>query len=102
MHIIRDLRMKEEATGEDLKGALSSKIRRIAIPLSSWEILMMSENEASIFRALRSFPDVEEIVLVVGRISYQVLDHSDLEFVRPRKLPWSPMLMNVSIEAFQP
>jgi hypothetical protein len=51
---------------------------------------------------LRSFPNVEELVLVSGEIMDEILKRSDLEFVRPKDIPRSPALMKISMETFQP
>jgi len=82
--------------------AMWRKIRRIAVPLASWETLVKERDEQSIILALQNFPKLEEIVLVVGEGGDELLKSSDMEFVMPKEVPRSPVLMQLTMEVFQP
>lgn len=78
------------------------KIRRIAVLLASRETFVKERDERSIILALQNFPKLEEIVLVVGEEDDERLKSSDMEFVMPKEVPRSPVLMQLTMEMFQP
>jgi hypothetical protein len=88
--------------GENGIDMLSRTIRRIAVPLVIWEGLIKKRDEWSIRRTLANFPNLEEIVLVVWETDDEVLKRRDLEFVVPKEVPRSPVLMGLTMEMFQP
>ena len=82
-----------------------SQARRLAIALSAFELLLKDRCEAGIIQILSNFPDVEEIVLVVGdMVSSDGVMRGDLDVVEVKKkeVLKRGVLLALCMEVFQP
>jgi hypothetical protein len=92
--------------------AMANSIRRLAIPLAAFEALLKQQqrtqqHQPSVPELLRTFPNLEEVVLVLGErkdASEKVLRLGDLEFVMPAgaKVPRAGVLVELCVWTFQP
>jgi hypothetical protein len=92
--------------------SMANSIRRLAVPLAAFEALLKQQQQTqqhqpSVPELLRTFPNLEEVVLVVGErkdVSEEVLKLGDLEFVMPAgvKVPRAGVLVELCVRTFQP
>ncbi|KAE9363888.1 hypothetical protein N431DRAFT_118822 [Stipitochalara longipes BDJ] len=86
------------------KEKLGIKLRHLAIPLSIFESLLKIRNHPSLRELFRTFPNLEEIVIVVGDADDEALKRGDAEFVmlREENVPRKGLLVGLCMEVFQP
>lgn len=82
-----------------------SQIRRLAIALPAFENLLKEQCEVVIIQLLTTFPNLEEIVLVLGNmVSSDEVMRGDLEVVeiKEKEVLKRGVLMALCMEVFQP
>ncbi|PMD47789.1 hypothetical protein L207DRAFT_163962 [Hyaloscypha variabilis F] len=86
------------------KATLGIKLRRLAVSLSTFEPLLKEQEFSSLRQLFQTFPNLEEVVLVVGEKSDEVLKQGDAKFVMPRdeNLPRKGALIGLCMEVLQP
>jgi 2EXR family len=92
--------------------AMANSVRRLAVPLAAFETLLKQQQrtqqyQPSVPGLLRAFPNLEEVVLVVGErkdAREEVLRLGDLEFVMPAgfNVPRAGVLVELCVWTFQP